>query len=120
MVAKARHPRPFDAKTIKDYVKFIDGIEKARAKLKGTYMAEARVMAQDLKQLYKDADDDGIPQKPLRAVMKLRDLRKRENDVVKELDIDVQGAVSEIQLALDLTQTRKAPTNGNKSSRAVA
>ena len=59
---------------------------------KGTYMAECKERAADLKEIYTEAKDAGIPIKALKGVVKLRSLERKIDAISDGFDIDEAAA----------------------------
>lgn len=82
---------------------FVERIENLMAEgetAKGTYMAECKERRGDIKEIYTEAKDKGIPIKALKGLIKYRDLERKQNKIGDGLDIDEQSAYQNLVEAL--------------------
>lgn len=82
---------------------FLKRIEAVHAELeseRGKYMAACRPLREDIKDLYVEAKDAGVPAKALRALVKHRQLEKQQHGLSEGLDIDEQATFETLVEAL--------------------
>lgn len=65
-----------------------------------TYMAECKVVREDIKEVYVEAKDKGVPTKALRGLVKHRQLEKRQRAIAEGLDMDEAAAYAQLVDAL--------------------
>lgn len=82
---------------------FLKRIETLLAEMesaKGTYMAECKEWREDIKEIYTEAKDGGVPVKALRGVVKARALDKKLKSIGDGFDIDEKAAYETLCEAL--------------------
>lgn len=82
---------------------YLDRIETLLTEMesaKGTYMAECKERREDIREIYKEAKDAGVPVKALRGLVKARDLGKKLEAITDGLDGDEQAAYETLCTAL--------------------
>jgi uncharacterized protein (UPF0335 family) len=89
---------------------FVDRIENMHDEMesaKGEYMAECKARREDIKSIYDEAKDEGIPKKALKAVITARQLERKAKAARDDLaDLDLQDKFDLIRLKLgDLSET---------------
>lgn len=88
---------------------FLQRIENVLAEIesaKGKYMAEAKTRREDIKEIYGEAKDAGVPKKALQGLVRYRELEKKQNAIADGLDIDEQSTFEVLVEALgDFGQT---------------
>lgn len=108
MAAKAKPAQNAGLNT-DDAQGFVERIENLHDKLesmKGSYMADCKVVREDIKAVYDEAKESEIPKKALKAVVTARQLERRANEARDDLDSDDQDLFDAIRLALgDLADT---------------
>jgi uncharacterized protein (UPF0335 family) len=76
--------------------RLVDEIESAR----GTYMAKAKELREDIKEVKVEAKDNGVLTKALKAVLKERELQRKIAALGANLDIDEGAQFSQLSEAL--------------------
>lgn len=56
--------------------------------LRGKYMSECKVRREEIKLIYEDADNHDVPAKPLRALIKYRELERKQTGIAEGLNRD--------------------------------
>lgn len=82
---------------------FLKRIETVLADMeseKGTYMAQCKERREDIKGIYTEAKDAGVPVKALRGVVKMRALEKKLDAIPDGFDIDESAAYETLTEAL--------------------
>lgn len=82
---------------------FLQRIENTLAEMesaKGKYMVEAKAYRDDIKDIYTEAKDAGVPAKALRGVVKYRALERKQDAIADGLDIDEQSSYEVLVEAL--------------------
>lgn len=82
---------------------FLQRIENLHADLeskKGSYMAECKTVREDIKLVYGEAKEAGVPAKALRGVVKYRALTRKMDAIADGLDIDEQSSYETLVEAL--------------------
>lgn len=82
---------------------FVGRIENCEAEIdseRGTYMAAARVLREDIKEILDEAKTAGIPKKALKAMVADRRLSKKKRKLADGLDIDDLAAFEQMREAL--------------------
>lgn len=82
------------------YLKRIETLLAEMDSAKGTYMAECKDRREDIKEIYTEAKDAGVPVKALRGVVKARALDKKLNAIADGFDIDETAAYQTLCEAL--------------------
>lgn len=92
---------------IQNFVERLDNEDKELLSLRGSYMADCKAVREDIKTIYDEAADAGIPKKSLKAVMKAREAEKKAKAARDDLaDIDLQHKFDAIRRALgDYSET---------------
>lgn len=67
---------------------------------RGSYMARAKAIREDIKLVYGEAKEAGVPAKSLRGVVKYRALEKKQRAIGDGLDIDEQSTYEMLVEAL--------------------
>lgn len=102
--------------------KFLKRIETLLAEgesAKGTYMSECKARREDLKVVYDEANDAGVPKKALKGIVKRRAMQKKMEAIDDGFDIDEASAYSTLCEALGelgkaaATAAGHPPANGN-------
>lgn len=75
-----------------DFLKRIEALIEEGESDKGSYMAECRERREDIKQVYTEAKDAGVPIKALRGLVKKRQLEKKAAAISAGFDIDEAAA----------------------------
>lgn len=82
---------------------FVDRIENLLRQLdsmKGAYMAECKGVREDIREVYSEAEDQGLPKNALRAVVKTRELERRADECRGSLEGEDQNAYDKIRHSL--------------------
>jgi len=97
------------------YLKRIETLLAEMESAKGTYMAECKERREDIKEIYAEAKDAGVPVKALRGVVKMRALDKKLNAIADGLDEDEAEAYELLCEALGPLGAAAAKAAGHKS-----
>lgn len=92
----------FDKKAVMGVITDIEGIEAEIRKVKASNAAECKALLDDIKEIKKDAKDNGLPKKLLNAILKKRANEREADDLVKEFDPEEQDLFEQLQLALGM------------------
>lgn len=82
---------------------FLERIENVLADIaskKGEYMAEAKGLREDIKEIYNEAKDHGVATKALRQLVRYRELERRQAALSEGLDIDERSTFEQLRDAL--------------------
>lgn len=82
------------------YVKRIETLMDEGESAKGTYMAECKERRGDIKEIYTEAKDNGVPAKALRGLIKYRELERKQNAIADGLDMDEAATYQNLVEAL--------------------
>lgn len=82
------------------FLKRIENLNADAESAKATYMAECKERREDIKQVYTEAKDAGVPTKALKGLVKRRQLMRKADAITDGLDIDEQSAYSQLVEAL--------------------
>lgn len=96
------------------YLKRIETMLAEMESAKGTYMAECKERREDIKEIYVEAKDAGVPVKALRGVVKMRALDKKLNAIADGLDEDEAEAYELLCEALGPLGAAAAKAAGHK------
>jgi uncharacterized protein (UPF0335 family) len=78
------------------FLKRIETLNAENDSAKATYMAECKERREDIKQVYTEAKDAGVPSKALKGLVKRRQLMRKADAIPDGLDIDEQSAYSQL------------------------
>jgi len=78
----------FDPDVLRELVGRLDEIDAAKLSEKGKFMKRMRELNDDVKDVFKEAKARGIPTKPLRAELKVRDLLRKASDTREALEAE--------------------------------
>ena len=84
----------------KPYLKRIEQLFADLDSEKGSYMAAAKALREDIRSVFSEAKEAGIQVKALRGLVKWRQLEKKQNAIADGLDIDESAAYSQLVEAL--------------------
>lgn len=82
------------------FLKRIENLHADAEEAKGVYMNECKERREDIKQVYTEAKDAGVPLKALKGLVRRRQLLRRAEAIPAGLDIDEQSAYSQLVEAL--------------------
>lgn len=101
-MAEAATPKSngYDRDQLKSYLDRIDNVHAEIASTMGAAMRECKTLRDDIKDIYAEAKDKGIPMKAMKAEVKLRALDRDKAKVVAGLDEDDADSLERIQEAL--------------------
>jgi uncharacterized protein (UPF0335 family) len=68
------------------FVRRVESLMDELATLRGRYMAECKAVRGEIKDVYKDAKDEEVPVKPLKALIRYRELERKQNEIAAGLD----------------------------------
>lgn len=96
---------------------FLERLEVLNAEVesaKGTYMAEAKARREDIKEVYAEAKDAGVPVKALKGLVKKRELQRKADAISAGMDIDEAAAYETLCEALGDLGKAAAKAAGHK------
>ena len=117
MAGKSKKPKlsaqtgGIDADKAISYVERIEVLHEEIASHRGSYMAKAKTIREEIKELLGDAKDEGIPPKAIQAAVSARSLEKKRRDLESGLDLDVGAAFKQIVEAFEDTPLGQAASN---------
>lgn len=82
------------------FLKRVETLKAEAESAKGTYMAECKERNEDIKQVYTEAKDAGVPIKALKGVVKKREMERKISAIADGYDIEEQAAYSALVEAL--------------------
>jgi uncharacterized protein (UPF0335 family) len=100
MATQAKPGNGFDKDKLKEYIKRVEAVEEEIASDTGTFMAGVKDLRKDIKEIYAEAKDNGIPMKSLKAEVKLRRLDRDKAKIVAGLEEEDRESLEMIQAAL--------------------
>jgi uncharacterized protein (UPF0335 family) len=74
-----------------NYLRRIENLLDDLDSKRGSYMAECKEVREDIKEIYVEAKDNGVPVKALKGLVRFRQLEKKQRAISAGLDID-EGA----------------------------
>lgn len=96
----------FKPELLQEFLKRIDNVKADIASETGTFMSTIKGMREDIKKIYTEAKDAGVPMRALKAEVKLRELDREKHKVVAGLEEEDRETLEMIQHALgDLAST---------------
>jgi uncharacterized protein (UPF0335 family) len=75
-----------------NYLKRIENLLGDLDSKRGSYMAECKEVREDIKEIYVEAKDNGVPVKALKGLVRFRQLEKKQRAISAGLDIDESAA----------------------------
>lgn len=96
------------------FLKRIESIAAEGEIAKGTYMNECKLRREDIKAVYTEAKDAGVPAKALRGLVKYRDLERKQQAIADGLDMDEQSTYETLVEALGPLGEAAAKAAGHK------
>lgn len=82
------------------YLSRIENLLAEMETAKGSYLAECKERHEDIKSIYTEAKENGVPMKALKGLVKYRQLERKQAAIAAGLDIDEQAAYSNLVEAL--------------------
>jgi uncharacterized protein (UPF0335 family) len=82
------------------FLKRVEGVLDDLASLKGKYMADAKALRGDIKEIYKDAKAEDVPVRALKGLVKYRELERKQNALADELEDEDADAFETLVEAL--------------------
>lgn len=107
-----------EPKKLRSYIEKIERVHGELETMHAEYMADCKEKREDIRQIIKDAKDDGIMTKPLKAQIKKREMMRKINLVTSGLDVDEISQFEQMTLAFDDTPLAKAAARGNGGAEA--
>lgn len=89
-----------DVDKAKAFVGRIENVESEIDSERGSYMAKAKSLREDIKEIIGEAKDAGIPKKALKAMVADRRLERKKRKLGDGLDIDEAAAFEQMKEAL--------------------
>lgn len=96
------------------FLKRIETLQGEMDSAKGTYMAECKERRGDIKEIYIEAKDAGVPKKALRGLVKKRELQRKADAIPDGFDIDESAAYDSLVEALGDLGRAAARAAGHK------
>lgn len=78
----------FDTDTVRKIVARIDRLYADLDSERGESMARCKVIRDDIAEVYKEAENKGLPRKELKTVVKLRRFEQKAKRAYEELELD--------------------------------
>lgn len=100
------------------YLKRIETLLAEGETAKATYMNECKSRREDVKAIYTEAKDNGIPVKALRGLVKYRELERKQDAIADGLDIDEASTYETLIEALGPLGEAAAKAAGHTKSEA--
>lgn len=88
------------------YLKRVENLLTDLDSKRGAYMAECKVVREDIKEIYGEAKDHGISVKALKALVEYRVLEKKQAKLAEDFDIEEQAVYSQLVSALGPARLR--------------
>jgi uncharacterized protein (UPF0335 family) len=82
------------------FLKRIENLHADAEEAKAVYMNECKERREDIKSVYEEAKDAGVPLKALKGLVKRRQLIRKADAIPAGLDIDEQSAYAQLVEAL--------------------
>lgn len=90
----------YDKATIEDVIVRVENVEEEIASTMSAAMRQCKTLRGDIKTIYVDAKDAGLPAKAIKVEVKLRRLDKRKADILAGLDEEEDDSFDVIHEAL--------------------
>lgn len=100
MAKDAKPSNGFDGKKLKGFVDRIANRKDEIKSVMGTAMRECKSIREDIKEIYSEAKDAGVPVAALKAEVKLRELDAEKEKVVAGLEAEDADSLEMIREAL--------------------
>jgi uncharacterized protein (UPF0335 family) len=101
----AGHNSGVDWSAARQYVERVEEVNKQKASIMGTAMAECKVLSEDIGEILDEAKNKGIPKKAVRAVVRARALEQKASEAREALEAEQMDAFDNLRLALgDLSE----------------
>ena len=116
----ARKPRVskqtngIDTDVAKAFIGRVESLEADIASERGSYMAKAKAVREDIKEVILEAKDAGIPRAALKAMLADRKLDRKKAELVAGLDIDESAAFEQMREAVGDLPIFKAAIDAHK------
>lgn len=105
---QSKQTHGIDANIAADYIRRVESLHADLQSERGTYMAACKSVREDIKQVYLDAkEQNGIPTKTLKAIVKQREYQRKAEAQKDFLDIDERSTFE--QLVEDLAGLADLP-----------
>jgi uncharacterized protein (UPF0335 family) len=85
---------------MKSFVGRVENVEKELESLKGRYMSECKALREDIKDIFKEAQVEGVPTRPLKNYIKERQLLRKAEACRENLEADDQDSYDLIKQAM--------------------
>jgi uncharacterized protein (UPF0335 family) len=73
------------------YVNRIETLHADLKSLRGKYMADCKVVREDIKEIYTEVKSAGLPVKAIKGVVKYRELERKQDEIASGLDMAEQA-----------------------------
>jgi uncharacterized protein (UPF0335 family) len=100
MASQAKPSNGFKPEDLKSYINRVENVKRDIASKTGSFMKEIRDLRDDIKDILTEAKENGVPVKPLKAELKLRDLDREKEKIVENLEEDDAETLEQIRFAL--------------------
>src|SRR5262245_26771787 len=84
------------ARIAEPFVERIEAIHDDLESLKGEYMNRCKQRREEIKTIYSEAKDKGIPKRPLKGIIKQRALQSKIDDIENDFEIDESAIYREL------------------------
>lgn len=82
------------------YLGRVENLMKDLESKRGEYMAECKVVREDIKEIYSEAKANGVPAKALKGLVRYRELERKQAKIGDGLDIDEGSTYQQLVEAL--------------------
>lgn len=87
-------------RTVKEFVGRVENLLDDLASERGKYMNACKPIHEDIKEVYVEAKEAGIPTKALKAAVKMREYERKKDAEREKLDSPDQDELDRIRMAL--------------------
>jgi uncharacterized protein (UPF0335 family) len=100
MATEAKPTNGFKGDLLRGYINRVENMETEIGSVMGTAMREVKTLRDDIKEIFSEAKENGVPTKALKAELKLRKLDRDKNKVIAGLAEEDADTLELIQEAL--------------------
>ena len=93
MAKPATASNTYDPDVVSNLLGKIDGYDSDLESMKGSYMSSCRNVRENIKAVYDQAKAQGVPEKELRTLVKIRKNERRNMKLYQELEHDQQESL---------------------------
>jgi len=84
------------AKIAQPFIERIEAVQDDLESLKGEYMNRCKARREEIKTIYGEAKDKGVPKRPLKGIIKHRALQRKIDDIENDFEIDESAIYREL------------------------